>query len=51
MQEENLATIEIKVYLVAVKADLGSGLTEMVIGVVVLVTSAIKIIGELIVLV
>ena len=33
----------------AVKADLGSGLTEIVIGVVVLVISVIKIIKELIV--
>ena len=33
----------------AVKANLGSSLTEMVIGVVILITSAIKIIEELIV--
>jgi hypothetical protein len=33
----------------AVKADLGSGSTEIVIGVVVLITSAIKIVKELIV--
>ena len=33
----------------AVKANLGSSLTEMVIGVVVLIVSAIKIIEELIV--
>ena len=51
MQEENLITVKIKVYLVAVKADLGSGLTEIVIGVVVLVIGTIKIIGELIVLI
>jgi hypothetical protein len=34
---------------VAVEADLGSGLTEIVIGVVVFVTSAIKIMEELVV--
>ena len=33
----------------AVKADLGSGLTEIVIGVVALVTNAIKIVEELVV--
>ena len=49
MQEENLATVEIKVYLVVVKADLGSNLTEIVIGVVVLITNTIKIVGELVV--
>ena len=41
--------IEIKNYLVAVKADLGSSLTEIVVGVIAFVTSAIKIIKELIV--
>ena len=51
MQEENLATIEIKVYLVAIKANLGSSSTEIIIGVVTLVTNAIKIIEELIVLI
>ena len=35
----------------AVKADLGSGLTKIVVGVVVLVPGAIKIMGELIVLI
>jgi hypothetical protein len=49
MQEKDLAAIEIKVYLIAVKADLNSGSTEIVIGVVILITSAIKIIKELIV--
>ena len=49
MQEENLAAIEIKVCPVAVKANLSSGSTKIVIGVVALVTSAIKIIEELIV--
>ena len=44
-----MAAIEIKGCPVAVKADLGGGLTEMVIGVVVFVTSAIEIIKELIV--
>jgi hypothetical protein len=34
---------------VAVKADLGGGLTEIVIGVIILITSAIEIIKELIV--
>ena len=47
MQEENLATIEIKVCLVVVKADLSSGLTKIVIGVVALIANAIKIIGNL----
>ena len=35
----------------AVKANLGSGLTKIVIRVVTLITSAIKIIGELIMLI
>ena len=35
----------------AVKADLGSGLTEIVIKVVILIADAIKIVGELIVLI
>ena len=51
MQEENLVTVKIKVYLVAVEADLSGGSTEIVIGVVALVAGAIKIIGELIVLI
>jgi hypothetical protein len=49
IQEEDLAAIKIKVYLVAVKADLGSSSTEMVIGVVTLITNTIKIIEEFIV--
>ena len=49
--EENLATVKIKVYLVAVKANLGNGLTKIIIGVVALITGAIKIVKELIVLV
>ena len=49
MQEEDLAAIEIKVYLVAVKANLGSNSTEIVIGVVILITNTIEIIEELIV--
>ena len=44
-----MAAVEIKVYLVAVKADLRSGLTEMVIKIVILIASAIEIIEELIV--
>ena len=49
MQEENLVAIEIKICLVAVKANLGSSLTKIVIGVVTFIISAIKIIKELIV--
>ena len=49
MQKEDLAAVEIKGYPVAVKADLGSSLTEIVIGVVAFVASAIKIIEELVV--
>ena len=49
MQKEDLAAIEIKGYPVAVKADLGSSLTKIVIGVVTFVTSAIEIVEELIV--
>ncbi len=52
-QGENLAVVEIKVRLVAVEADLGGGLTKVVIGVIVLVISTIevryKVIEELIV--
>ena len=49
MQKKNLVAIEIKVCLVAVKTNLGNSLTKIVIGVVVLITNAIKIIEELIV--
>ena len=49
MQKENLAAIEIKVCLVAVKANLGNSSTKIVIGVVTLVASTIKIIEELVV--
>ena len=49
MQEEDLAAIKIKGCLVAVKADLGGSLTEIVIGVVIFITNAIKIVEELIV--
>ena len=49
MQEEDLAAIEIEVCLLAVEANLGGGLTKIVIGVVVFIISAIKIIEELIV--
>ena len=49
MQEENLAVIEIKVCPVAVKANLGNSLTEMVVGVVALVISTIEIMEELVV--
>ena len=49
MQKEDLAAIEIKVYLVAVKADLSGGLTKIVIGVVTFITSTIKIVEELII--
>ena len=49
MQEEDLAVIKIKVCLVAVKTDLGSSSTKMVIGVVILITSAIKIMEELVI--
>jgi len=44
-----LAAVEIKVYLVAVKADLGGALTKMVVGVIVLIAGAIKIVEELVV--
>ena len=49
MQKENLTAVEIKVYPIAVKADLSSNSTKIVIGVVVLVANAIKIIKKLIV--
>ena len=49
MQEENLAAIKIKVCLVAIKANLGSGSTEIVIGVIALITNIIKIVEELII--
>ena len=48
IQKENLAAIKIKGYLVAVKANLGSNLTKMVIGVIIFIISAIEIIKELI---
>ena len=44
-----MAAVKIKGYLVAVKADLSSGLAKMVIEVVMFITSAIEIIEELIV--
>ena len=44
-----MAAIEIKICLVAVKANLGGSLTKMVIKVITLVTSAIEIIKELII--
>ena len=44
-----MAAIEIKSYLVAVKADLGGGLAEMVIEIVIFITSAIEIVEEFIV--
>ena len=46
-----MVTVEIKVCLVAIKTDLSGSLTEMVIGVVALVASAIKIVEELVVLI
>ena len=49
IQKGDLAAVKVKVYPVAVKANLGNGLTEIVIGVVVLITNAIKIIEELVV--
>ena len=49
MQKENLVTVKIEVCLVTVKANLGGGLTKMVVGVVVFVTGAIEIIKELVV--
>jgi len=49
VQEENLAAVEIKVYLVVVKADLSGSLTKIVIKVVIFVAGAIKIIEELVV--
>ena len=49
IQEENLAAVKIKGCLVAVKADLGSSLAKIVIRVVIFITSAIKIVEELIV--
>ena len=49
MQEEDLAAIEIKVCLVTVKTNLGSSSIKIVVGVVVLITSIIKIVKELIV--
>jgi hypothetical protein len=49
IQKEDLVVIEIKVYLVAVKANLGSSSTKIVIGVVALITSTIEIIEELVV--
>ena len=49
MQKEDLAAVEIEVCLIAVEANLGGGLTKIVIGVVVFIISAIKIIEELIV--
>ena len=48
MQKEDLAAIEIKGCPVAVKADLGGGLAEIVIGVVIFIISAIEIIEEFI---
>ena len=44
-----LQGIEIKVYPIAVKVNLGSGSTEIVIGVVTLIANTIEIIEELIV--
>ena len=49
IQKEDLAAIEIKNYPMAVKANLGSSLTEMVIEVIIFVANAIEIIEELIV--
>ena len=49
IQEEDLAAVEIEVYPVAVKANLGSSSTKIIIGVVTLVADAIKIVEELIV--
>ena len=49
MQKKDLAAIKIEVHPVAVKADLGSSSTKIVIGVVTFVTNTIKIIEELIV--
>ena len=43
MQKENLAVVKIEVGLVAVKTDLGSGLTEVVVEIVTLIAGAIKI--------
>ena len=44
-----MAAIEIKGYSVAVKADLGGGLAEIVVKVVIFVTGAIEIVEELVV--
>ena len=49
MQKEDLVAVEIKDYLVAVKANLGSGLTKIVIGVVIFIISTIEIVEELII--
>ena len=49
MQKEDLAAIKIKNCPVTVEANLGGGLTEIVIGVIIFVINAIKIVKELIV--
>ena len=43
VQEENLAAVEIKARLVAVEANLGGGLTKVLVGVVALIAGAIKV--------
>ena len=48
VQKEDLVAIEIKDCLVAVKANLGSGLAEIIIGVIIFVASAIEIVEEFI---
>ena len=49
MQKEDLAAIEIKVCLVAIKANLSGGSTKMVIKVIALIISTIEIIEEFII--
>ena len=49
MQKKDLAAIKIEVHPVAVKADLGSSSTKIVVGVIALITSTIKIVEEFIV--
>ena len=49
VREENLAAVEIEACPVAVEADLGGGLTEIIVEIVALIAGAIEIIEELIV--
>jgi hypothetical protein len=49
MQKEDLAVIEIEGCPVVVKANLGGGLAKIVVGVIIFITSVIKIMEELVV--